>query len=168
MKGLFCVLFHLSHKRTQWVAKAPYSLLFACIWASPSVSAPQPHWENASKLKIRYGMQCTLAKQRARYTGSVPVWAVSDKGRTTSFHQGEVQLEIRWFKQEPNDPFRGTFWVKKGAEIWWRIALDEMLVVPLSFSALNDGSSLSWLTATRQCVLMSTDCMEIHSPLTGL
>lgn len=57
-------------------------------------------------------------------------------------------------KQELNDPFRGTFWVNKGAEIRWRIALDEMLVVPLCFSVLNDGSSLSWLTATMcSCLL---------------
>lgn len=88
-------------------------------------------------------------------------------GTTTSFHQDEVQLEMTRLKQEPNDPFRGTFWVNKGAEIRWRIALDEMLVVPLSFSVLNDSSSPSWLTATRQHVLMPTDCMEIHPPLTA-
>lgn len=62
-------------------------------------------------------MQFTSAKQKAHYTGSVPVWAVSDEGRTTSFHQGEVQLEMTRFKKEPNDPFVGTFWVNKGVEI---------------------------------------------------
>lgn len=31
-------------------------------------------------------------------------------------------VEMTWFKQEPKDPFVGTYWVNKEAEIRWRIA----------------------------------------------
>lgn len=110
-------------------------------------------------------MVCSVLQQSRRHTTLALFQSKQYLMRDGPHHFTKAKSCWKWHDSRKNLMIHSWALSKqRGWDSKWRVALDEMLVVPLPFSAMNDGSSLSWLTATHQCVLMPTDCMEIHPP----